>query len=410
MSKTHLIQLISHPIQYNTPLYERLAADSDMDFEVFYCSKTGLETRKDAEFGVDIKWDIPLLNNYKYRFLKNYALKESLDSFTGLMNFGIIKALFQAEKNSIIWIHGWNYATLILALIFGKLFGHRIFFRGDNTAVIENKKPNTLIKKIKTFWLSSFIFKLTDAFLAVGNQNMAYYRLLNVPENKIIFAPHSVDNQRFIDFKNQSNKDNIRQKIGIPLYKKVIICSGKYIDKKRPLDVLNALVLLPNVKDIFVVFVGEGHLRSEMETFIAAHNLHENVLLTGFINQQQMPDYYRAADLYVMCSGMYETWGLSTNEALCFGLPVILSDMVGCAYDLIQNNGFMFPSGDYKMLAKHIDFIFSLPENEYQKMCQNSADIINNYNYENIIKGIKKAAFKDDLKPIKVNKFERIFF
>jgi glycosyltransferase involved in cell wall biosynthesis len=410
MSKINLIQLISHPIQYNTPLYERLAADSDFDFEVFYCSKTGLETRKDAEFGIEIKWDIPLLNNYKYRFLKNYALRESLDSFTGLINLGIIKALFKAKKNSIIWIHGWNYATLMMALVFGKLFGHRIFFRGDNTAVIENKKPNNLIKKIKTFWLSQFIFKLTDTFLAVGNQNMDYYRLLNVPEDKIVFAPHCVDNQRFIDFKNNSNKNEIRQKLGIPPHKKVIICAGKYIDKKRPLDLLNALILLPNYKDIFVVFVGEGHLRSEMEQFISDHNLQENVLLTGFINQQLMPDYYCAADLYVMCSGMYETWGLSTNEAMCFGLPVILSDMVGCAYDLIKNNGFMFHSGDYKMLSKQIDLIFSLPENEYKKMCQNSSEIISHYNYENIIKGIKSAAFKEELKPIKVNQFERLFF
>jgi glycosyltransferase involved in cell wall biosynthesis len=107
---------------------------------------------------------------------------------------------------------------------------------------------------------------------------------------------------------------------------------------------------------------------------------------------------------------MYETWGLSTNEAMCFGLPVILSDMVGCSYDLIKNNGFMFHSGDYKMLAKQIDLIFSLPENEYQKMRQNSSEIISYYNYENIIKGIKEAAFKETLKPVKVNQFERLFF
>ena len=181
MSKINLIQLISHPIQYQTPLYERLAADADVDFKVLYCSKTGLETRKDVEFGVDVKWDIPLLSNYKYAFLRNYARHESLDNFTGLVNFGIIKELYNAPRNSIVWIHGWNYATLILALIFGKLFGHRIFFRGDNTAVIEEKKPNSLTKKIKTFWLSRIIFKMTDAFLAVGNQNMDYYRLLNVP-------------------------------------------------------------------------------------------------------------------------------------------------------------------------------------------------------------------------------------
>jgi glycosyltransferase involved in cell wall biosynthesis len=410
MSKINLIQIISHPIQYQSPLYERLAADEDFDFEVFYCLKTDEKKIKDTEFGVAIAWDIPLLKGYKYTFLKNYALKESLDSFTGLINFGVIKTLFKAKKNSIIWIHGWNYATLIMALIFGKLLGHRIFFRGDNTAVIENKKPNTFIKRLKTFWLSQFIFKLTDAFLAVGNQNIDYYKLLNVPEHKVVFAPHCVDNQRFINFKNQNNAATIRQKLGIPPHKKVIICAGKYIDKKRPLDLLNALILLPNYKDIFIVFVGEGHLRYEMEQFITTHHLQENVLLTGFINQQLMPHYYLAADLYVMCSGMYETWGLSTNEAMCFGLPVILSDMVGSAYDLINGNGFMYKSGNINALAQHIDTIFSLSKPDFQKMQQRSMDIISQYQYENIIKGLKIAATKQAYKPSKTHKLERLLF
>ena len=412
MSKINLIQLISHPIQYQTPLYARLAADSDVNFQVLYCSKTGLETTTDEEFGVAIKWDIPLLNGYKHTFLKNYARRESLHHFGGLVNFGIMRALYNAEPKSIIWIHGWNYATLIMALIVGKLLGHRIFFRGDNTAVIEEKKPNTWTKRLKTFWLSQVIFKMTDAFLAVGNQNSDYYRLLKVRENKIIFAPHCVDNQRFIAFKNDPKNDisTIRQRLGIPLSKKALICSGKYIDKKRPLDVLKALTLLPNRSDIFAVFVGEGNLRLEMEQFILDNNLQDNVLLTGFVNQSSMPDYYRAADLYVMCSGMYETWGLSTNEAMCFGLPVILSDMVGSAYDLIDGNGFMYKSGDYRALSRHIDHIFSLSDLDFQRMRDRSLSIIQQYSYENIIWGIKKAAHRAELANAGNHKFEHLFF
>ena len=399
MSKINLIQVISHPIQYQTPLYERLAADADVDFEVLYCSKTGLETRKDVEFGVDIKWDIPLLSNYKYTFLTNYARRESLDNFMGLVNFGIIKNLYNSPRNSIVWIHGWNYATLIFALIFGKLFGHRVFFRGDNTAVIEEKKPNSLVKKIKTFWLSRIIFRMTDAFLAVGQQNRNYYRMLGVPENKIIFAPHCVDNQRFISFKNEYKNDiaAIRTRLGIPLSKKVIICSGKYIDKKRPLDLLKALTLLPDLSNVFAVFVGEGNLRPQMEEFIKTHHLENHVLLTGFVNQSFMPDYYLASDLYVMCSGMYETWGLSTNEAMCFDLPVILSDMVGSAYDLIDGNGFRYKSGDVEALSKHIGHIFSLSDADFQRMKDRSATIISQYSYENIIAAIKTAAHKTAL-------------
>ncbi len=394
MPKTHLIQVISHPVQYYVPLYERLAADPNFDFEVWYCSKTGIENKTDVEFGVAVKWDIPLLSNYKYKFLKNHARQESLDTSTGLSNYGVVKELFKAPRKSIIWIHGWNYVTNLLAVFVGKLLGHRIFLRGDNTAVIEEKKPNTLAKKIKTFWLSKVIFKFTDAFLAVGNQNMDYYKMLNVPQSKIVFAPHCIDNQRFINFSAQHKNDvvTLRQSLGIPLSKKVIICSGKYIDKKRPLDLLKAVQMLPNRADIFIVFVGEGNLRKEMEQFIDDHDMQKNVLLTGFVNQTQMPQYYLVSDLYVMCSGMYETWGLSTNEALCFGLPVILSDMVGCAYDLVDGNGFMYHSGDIQALSSHIQYIFSQSDTDFQAMRQRSREIINHYSYENIILSLKKAS------------------
>jgi glycosyltransferase involved in cell wall biosynthesis len=149
---------------------------------------------------------------------------------------------------------------------------------------------------------------------------------------------------------------------------------------------------LPNRTDVFAVFVGEGNLRSEMEQFIQEHDLGQNVLMTGFINQSLMPQYYLISDLYIMCSGMYETWGLSTNEALCFGLPVILSDMVGCAYDLVDGNGFMYPSGDIEKLSEHIYHITSLAPNEFFKMKDRSKELIEQYSYEHIISAIKTAA------------------
>ena len=141
-TKINLLHLISHPIQYQVPLYERIAADADIDFKVLYCSKQGIDTQFDKEFGTAVKWDIPLLRGYQHTFLKNYARHESLDSFSGLTNWGIIKELSAAPRNSILWIHGWNYATLILGVVVGKILGHRIFLRGENTAVIENNKPN----------------------------------------------------------------------------------------------------------------------------------------------------------------------------------------------------------------------------------------------------------------------------
>ena len=205
--KTTIIHLISHPIQYYTPMYAHIAADRDMDFRVLYCSKKGLEKSLDTEFGVSVQWDVPLLDNYRYKFLNNHALKESLDSFFGLFNLGIIKELANAPKGSIIWIHGWNYATHLMALFAAKLYGHRVFMRGDNTADIENHAPNSFKKRFKKFWFGNIIFPLIDTFLAVGNQNKAFFKLFGIADSKIVIAPHCIDNQRFMEHRDALDSD-----------------------------------------------------------------------------------------------------------------------------------------------------------------------------------------------------------
>ena len=83
-----------------------------------------------------------------------------------------------------------------------------------------------------------------------------------------------------------------------------------------------------------------------------------DVRFLGFKNQTELPEYYSLADIFVLPSGMGETWGLVTNEAMCFSLPVIVSDMVGCSLDLVipGENGFIFAVGDTKKLTEHLSF------------------------------------------------------
>jgi glycosyltransferase involved in cell wall biosynthesis len=62
-----------------------------------------------------------------------------------------------------------------------------------------------------------------------------------------------------------------------------------------------------------------------------------------------MPVVYRACDLFVLPSGYGETWGLAVNEALACHRPVLVSDRVGCAPDVVKqgNNGWVFPADDW---------------------------------------------------------------
>ena len=96
---------------------------------------------------------------------------------------------------------------------------------------------------------------------------------------------------------------------------------------------------------------GSGELEPELSSFCADRGL-DNVVFTGFVNQSELPWLYGAADVFVLPSE-YEPWGLAVNEAMCAGLPVVVSSEVGCVADLVREgiNGYAPAAGDIEGLS-----------------------------------------------------------
>ena len=76
--------LATHPIQYLSPFYKLLSAQSGLDVEVWYGHRAGGKEQADAGFGVEFQWDSPLYDGYSYKFLKNMAARPSLFTFNGI--------------------------------------------------------------------------------------------------------------------------------------------------------------------------------------------------------------------------------------------------------------------------------------------------------------------------------------
>ena len=390
VKKKRIIFLLSHPIQYFSPLFVEMAKDQDIDLLVLYCSDENVKGHIDKGFGVNVKWDIPLLEGYNYKFLKNNSWKPSIfKGFFGLMNFEIFKAL-KNEKGSLLVIHGWNYFTHFSAIIYGKLAGLKVCMRGDNpfNQEILKSKNFLLMKKIL---FGKFLFMFIDYFLYVGAQNKKFYEFYGVPEKKLIFTPHAVDNDRFrTEYeKYKDKKPELRKELGLPVDKRIILTSGKYIPKKRPMDLLKAFHLLKN-ENAALVFLGDGELRSEMKDYIKENDL-KDVYLTGFKNQSEVGKFFAASDIFVLPSGAGETWGLVVNEAMNFHLPVILSDMAGCVDDLVTEeiNGFKVQCGNIESIKNKLELLITNDELR-KKAGFKSSEIINSYNYGTIINELKQ--------------------
>ena len=240
------------------------------------------------------------------------------------------------------------------------------------------------------------MFRLVDYFMCLGQQNKAFYQYMNVPEHKLISTPYAVDNIRFEKQaqQNRRHRETIRERLGTKPDTCLFLYSGKYSPKKRPLDLLRAIHKL-NRKNLMMIFMGDGALRPHMEAYIHEHAL-PNVVFTGFINQSQIGDYYSAADVYVMPSDEAETWGLSTNEAMNFSLPLILSASVGCADDLVQPgvNGYIYPCGDIGELANAMQRIMDLPAKARQAMGNASLALVQRYSYEQTVEAFKSVSLR----------------
>jgi len=386
-----LFVVSSEPSYYQVPIFCGL--EDNINVSVLFCIKKQREY-KDEEFGINVNMGINVLFGYKYRFLKNFSL-QPYNNFWGQVNFGVVKEIF-LEKPDFLWVNGWNSFTNWLAFLAAFLIGTKVFLRAESPLNQELLKPKwkLFLKKL----VFKPLFKKISAFLYIGEENRKFYKYYGVPDEKLFFTPYAVDNDRFMAAAEElkPKRKELRKKLlGIEDDRPIILFVGKLIDKKRPLDLLRAYELLITDYQLPItpslLFVGDGALRPELEKYTKEHEL-KGVHFAGFKNQTELPEYYAIADVFVLPSGPGETWGLVVNEAMCFGLPVIVSDMVGCAPDLVENgkNGFVFPMGNIREISRCLSVtVFdttlrnSLREGAIRKVFS--------YNYKNDVVGIKAA-------------------
>lgn len=392
--------LISHPIQYQVPLFAKLAADNEVDLLVYFSWTAGLDTSKksyfDVEFKKELRWDIPLLEGYAYKFLRNYSSKPS-SKFFGQINFGIIQELIKS-RHDVLLVYGWNSFTNWIAFITAFVLGIPVILHGENPLQQELKKSavRLFIKRL----LLGTLFKVISGFLYIGEENKKFFNFYKVPDSKLFFAPYAVDNERFIAAGKslKAKRGSLRREDGIPADAVTILFVGKLIEKKRPLDLLRAFQLLTENRQsgmatpkAHLLFVGDGVLRLTLEQYVREYGI-PNVHFAGFKNQTELPRYYILSDVFVLPSGEGETWGLVVNEAMCFGLAVVVSSVVGCGADLVRENenGFVFRVGEVHDLARRLG-VLAEDKSLIKKFGEASRIIVKRHSYGSDVEGILRA-------------------
>src|SRR5262249_46669450 len=147
-----------------------------------------------------------------------------------------------------------------------------------------------------------------DAFIAIGDNNEAYYRHYGVPPDRIFPAACPIDVTRFrdaIQAADRPSRNEVRARYGFPPCDLVALWVGKLLPNKLPGDFVAAIAeLVRQNVPIGGVIVGDGPLRVDVEGWIRALGLSERIRTTGFVNQADMPLLFDAGDLFVTTSVM----------------------------------------------------------------------------------------------------------
>jgi glycosyltransferase involved in cell wall biosynthesis len=339
----------SHPVQYATPIFRLLTKDSRVEIHVAYCSLQGAERHIDPDFGVPVKWDIPLLEGYSWTRLSNRAWTPRLGSFFGLVNPEIWQFISRGNFDAVVLFTGYTCATFWIALAAAKWNRTGILFGTDahDLASRDNKGWKRWVKR--RLWPR--LFRLANAVIVVSSGGATMMRSLGIPESRIALTPFCVNNEWWIEQSDRVDRAVVRSRWHVPENAAVILFCAKLQPWKRPQDLLQAFARIADL-NAYLVFAGDGTLRPVLESEARSRGIANRVRFLGFVNQSELPETYTASDVFVLPSE-YEPFGLVVNEAMLCRCPVIVSDRVGARFDLVREGetGYVFPCRDTVALA-----------------------------------------------------------
>jgi glycosyltransferase involved in cell wall biosynthesis len=352
MSQRRLRVLVvsTHPVQYASPIFRLLGEDPRIESQVAYCSLQGVEAQIDPDFGVEVKWDIPLLEGYRWVLIPNRSWTPRVGSFFGLLNLGIWRLIRRESFDAIVLLTGYTCATFWVAIVAAKASGISVLFSTDATSLkpLDGKRWKLAVKR----FLLPAIFRLADVVLIPSEAGRQFILSLGIPESRVVLTPFVVDNTWWRQRASEVDRSAVRQRWGIPDDALVVLFCAKLQPWKRPDDVLRAFARA-SVKGSYIVFAGDGAMRPSLQATAKVLGVADRTRFLGFVNQTGLPSVYKSADLFVLPSE-HDRCPVVVCEAMLCGCPVVLSDEICGRFDLVKDGetGFIYRCGNIEALAR----------------------------------------------------------
>jgi 1,2-diacylglycerol 3-alpha-glucosyltransferase len=325
---------------------------------------------------------------------KNSTSKKLVSNYLDTAD-AILPSYLDNLKPDAIIIPGWGFKISRAALTWCRRHRKKAIVMSETKW---NDEPRQFWKEKLKYWLCIRKF---DAAIVGGKLHRDYLVKLGFANDRIFFGYDAVDNDYFsqkaeIARQNPAAARQRQPKIPVKPY---FIVMTRLLKRK---NVHRLVLAFANYqKQIGIeqawdlVICGSGEEESNIRQLIDELNIKNDIHLPGFIPYQALGDWYGLAGAFVH-PALLEPWGLVVNEACAAGLPIICSDTVGAASELIEagKNGLLFDPENVLDITNALISI-SQPDLETRiAMGKLSQEIVAHYSPQNFAEGIFQAVYK----------------
>lgn len=337
-SPIRVAAVFPEPTPYRTPLLDRIAALDEIDLTVVYAAGSVVAGRS---WEIERRHDATVLRGLRVPgggrvFRHDYPVTP-----------GIARALRQARPDVVV-VSGWSTFAAQAAIA---------WCRARNVPYVlvveshdDGPRPGWR-RKVKGAVVPSVVGSAAGVLVTGTRARSSMIARGASPERIRVFA-NTVDVEAFGERVDQlgGRRLELRAGLGVDADDVVVLSVARLGPEKRLDDLLRAVAAAGESR-LVVVVAGEGQERSKLGRLAAELGI--RLVLTGDVEWERIVELYAAADVFALLSER-ETWGVVVNEAAACGLPLVLSDRVGAAHDLLRDgeNGMLVPAGDVGAAAE----------------------------------------------------------
>lgn len=269
----------------------------------------------------------------------------------------VVSAAMERSKPDVVVISGYSFPVSLAMLLAAGL-------RRIPVVVCSESNQDDFQRNGVTEWVKGRVVRLCSAGLVGGGPQQEYLEALGMAEDRIFKGYNAVDNGHFERGSDEARRAGaeLRERYRLPA--EYFISVSRFTEKKNIPGLIRAYAEYRRRQPgsgVYLVLVGDGPLRGEIEALVVELGLTEWVVLPGPVGYGELPVYFGLARGFIHASTT-EQWGLVVNEALAAGLPAAVSRRCGCVRDLIDGgeHGRTFDPASTDQIAEAMEWMGSM--------------------------------------------------